>query len=173
MGDFRPSLKPARPEDRPDPMTIDPTLKLELLARLQTVKFEGGQRSLFEFSAEPPKAPEPKIIPTKKEEQKKVARVYGPLEPPPPEPPKPTPAKPPPPPIPLKFYGFANPAMKTVGPKRAFFLEGDEIHVAAEGEMVKKRYKVVRIGVNSVIVEDTEHKHQQTLPLEEQVGTGG
>jgi len=39
--------------------------------------------------------------------------------------------------------------------------------VAGEGEVIQKRYKVVRIGVNSAVVEDIEHKHQQTLALEE------
>ena len=37
-----------------------------------------------------------------------------------------------------------------------------------EGDLVKNRYKIVRIGVNSVIVEDIQFKSQQTLPLEEQ-----
>ena len=37
------------------------------------------------------------------------------------------------------------------------------------GELVKKRYKVVRIGVNSVVVEDTQFKnHQQTLVLQQE-----
>jgi hypothetical protein len=40
--------------------------------------------------------------------------------------------------------------------------------IAAEGDMVKKRYKIVRIGINSAVVEDTQFKsnNQQTLPLE-------
>jgi hypothetical protein len=53
------------------------------------------------------------------------------------------------------------------GKKTAFFLDGDEISVAAEGDTVKKRYRVVRIGVNSVLMEDTESKRQQSLPLTE------
>jgi hypothetical protein len=40
--------------------------------------------------------------------------------------------------------------------------------MAKEGETVKRRYRVVRIGVNSVVMEDTENKHQQTLPLAEE-----
>ena len=79
-------------------------------------------------------------------------------------------AEPPPepkaPPIPLKFYGFVN---KTkVGDKRAFFLDGEDIVIAGEGDLIKKRYKIVRIGVNSAVVEDTEFhsNNQQTLPLE-------
>jgi hypothetical protein len=50
-------------------------------------------------------------------------------------------------------------------------MDGEDIHVVSEGETVKKRYKIVRIGVNSVVVEDTEFGQQQTLPLlEEQPG---
>jgi len=160
--EFRPTVKPKRAEDRPDPMTIDPTLRLDLLARLQDVDLGAGLRSLFEFSQPPaPKAPEPKIIP----------KPAGDNNDPPKEPAKQqaeAPAKPPPPTITLKFYGYVSPVR--AGAKRAFFLDGEEIFVASEGELIRKRYKVVRIGVNSVVVEDTEHKHQQTLRLEEQVG---
>jgi hypothetical protein len=48
------------------------------------------------------------------------------------------------------------------------FLDGGDIVIAAEGDMIKKRFKIVRIGVNSAVVEDTELKsnNQQTLPLE-------
>ncbi len=162
---FTPSMKYARPEDRPDPMKIDPTLRLDLLAKLQTVTIEGGQRSLFDFSnapeaAPPPKptTPDPKIIPGTKD----YGRIYGPL--PKPDEASTTPVKAPPPQIPLKFYGFSD---SKPGVKRAFFLEGaEDIFVAGEGELIKRRYKVVKIGLNSAVVEDTEHQHQQTLPLE-------
>ncbi len=158
QGSFRASMK-RRPEDRPDPMKIDPTIRWDLLARLQKVQIEGGDRSLFEFSQPPPPKPDPIIKP--------VARLITVEPPPKPQPPAPKiePPKAPPPPIPLKFYGYsANPAG---GPRRAFFLLTDEIFMASEGELVQNRYKVVRIGVNSVVVEDTQHKHQQTLVLEE------
>lgn len=159
--EFRPSMKPKRPEERPDPMTADPTLRLDLLAALQAVKIQGGRRSLFDFAAAPPpKTPDVKIVPKplKPEPVKEAAKA--PAEQPA------TLGKPAPPPIPLKFYGYV--AQQRQGPKRAFFLDGDEIFVAAEGDVIKKRYKVIRIGVNSVIVEDLEHSHQQTLPIEQQ-----
>jgi hypothetical protein len=77
------------------------------------------------------------------------------------------PPKPPPPPIPLKFYGFVTGS----GPRRAFFLNGDEIFVASEGDLVQKRYKIVRINVTSAVVADTQHEdNQQTLRLEAQPG---
>ena len=51
--EYRPSLKPRKEDERPDLSTIDPTLRLDLLARLQDVRIEGADRSLFEFSAAP------------------------------------------------------------------------------------------------------------------------
>jgi hypothetical protein len=162
VGEFRPTLKYNRPEDRPDPMKVDPTLRLDLLAKLQTVKVEGGARSLFDFTTAPPppapKTPDPKIIPGSKKGAAVAAAGQPPAEVKPAEP-----VKPPPPPIPFKFYGFSD---RKGGIKRAFFLEGEDIFVAAEGDMIKRRYKVVKIGLNSVEVEDTQHQHKQTLPLE-------
>jgi hypothetical protein len=160
---FRPHL-PTRPEDRPNYATVDPTLRLDLLAKVQAVEPEGGSRSLFQFSAAPP--PEGVKL-TQVDPIHPQQRMYGPQPPPPPVPPPPIP---PPPPITLKFYGYSTP--RADGQKRAFFLDGDDIFVAAEGEMVKKRYRVVQIGVNSVIMEDTQYKNnRQTLILtQEQAG---
>lgn len=146
-------------DKRVDPTTADPTLRLDLLAKVQGVNLEGGERNLFQFGAVPmPKTPEPKIIP-KSSQTPAPVEAAKPAEPPPP---------PPPPSIPLKFYGYASDSRP--GVKRAFFLQGDEIVVAGEGELIQKRYKVVRIGISSCVVEDTQFKHEQTLPLEEQAG---
>jgi hypothetical protein len=155
LEDFKPSMKRAR-LTASDPTQVDPTLRLDLLAKLQGAKFEGNMRSLFEFSqAPPPPIKEPaKIIPGHL-----ASGFIGPM---PVQPPKPV-APPPPPPIPLKFYGFVNPARPDV--KSAFFLDGEEILVASEGQTIRNRYRIVRIGVNSAVVEDTQYKNQQTLPL--------
>jgi hypothetical protein len=153
--EFRPSLKP-RNVDTAD---IDPTLRLDLLAKLKTVNPDVGTRSLFEISAAPPAA----VINEKEPAKIAIVRPFFGPQPPKPVVPPPDPKAPP---IPLKFYGFVN---KTkVGDKRAFFLDGEDIVIAAEGDMIKKRYKIVRIGISSAVVEDTEFKsnNQQTLPLE-------
>jgi hypothetical protein len=153
--EFRPSLKPKNI----DTANIDPTLRLDLLAKLKTVDVGGGTRSLFEIAAAPP----PTEVNVKEPAQIAIARPFvGPMQPKAAEP-APEPKAPP---IPLKFYGFVN---KTkVGDKRAFFLDGEDIVIASEGDTIKKRYKIVRIGVNSAVIEDTEFKsnNQQTLPLE-------
>jgi len=160
--EFRPTLKPSKYADI-DRATIDPTLHLDLLAKLQSVKTGDTGRSLFDFGQA---TPAPVELAGVKEPAKIIPgfRRYGPQPPPKPvEPPKPVA-----PPIPLKFYGFVDQTKN--GTKRAFFLDGEDIIVAAEGQLIKNRYKIVRIGINSAVVEDTQFEnHQQTLPLVEEV----
>jgi hypothetical protein len=159
---FQPKL-PTRPEDKPNYATVDPTLRLDLLAKVQAVEPEGGSRSLFVFSAAP--AAEVKLPDVGPIHPK--PRFVGPMPPPAPAAAAAKPPEPPPPPITLKFYGYSTP--RADGQKRAFFLDGDDIFVAAEGEMVKKRYRVVQIQVNSVVMEDTQYKNnRQTLILQQE-----
>ena len=162
--EFRPKL-PVRPEDRPNYETVDPTLRLDLLAKVQAVEPQGGSRSIFKFLDVA--APDVKLAHGSGPIIHPQPRRIGPEPPPPPAPPPPVA---PPPPITLKFYGYSTP--RADGQKRAFFLDGDDIFVASEGEMVKKRYRVVQIGVNSVVMEDTQFKNnRQTLVLQaEQAG---
>ena len=56
------------------------------------------------------------------------------------------------------------------GKKTAFFLDGEDILLATEGMTVKKRYKIVRINAESVVIEDTEVKREQTLKISEDAG---
>jgi len=164
MEEFRPSLRRVR-QANTDPSRIDPTLRLDLLARLQNVKLEGGMRSLFEASDTPPVAiNEPgKVLPKGAvKPMNDIAKRQPPPGPPP---------QPPPPPIPLKFYGFVNPA--DVKDRRGFFLDGDDIMVAHEGDTLQKRYKVIRIGVSSAVVEDTQFSNQQNLPLVAEAESAG
>jgi hypothetical protein len=159
--DFRPSLKL---KEGTDVSKIDPTLRLELLAKLKDAEMKGGVRSLFAFGAAP--APDMTLNPGLMKRP-----VIGPMPPPPPVDPaklaqeKKDREEKNLPPIPLKFYGYSAKG----GTKRAFFLDGDDIQVAGENELIKNRYKVIRIGVNSVVVEDTQNKHEQTLPLIEEL----
>lgn len=162
QADFKPSLRPRRPEERLDPTTVDPTLRLDLLARLENVKIERVERSLFDFGAAAPKAAEPKI---EVKPAAKVKKMVGPEPPPPPAPPAPPPPKPVAPPVPLKFFGYQ--IAKAEGMRRTFCLDGEEILTPLEGETIKGRYKIVRIGLTSVVVEDLQFKQQQTLPIEE------
>ncbi len=53
--------------------------------------------------------------------------------------------------------------------RRALFMEGEDIFVAGENDMVNNRFKIIRISANSAVVEDTVTKNQQTLPLVEEL----
>ena len=160
--EFHPSLRSKRKEDQIDPLTVDPTLRLDLLAKVQNVKLDGGQRNLFQFGNPEPVArlsgDEPKIVPKVKE------KMGPPLAPPPPPPPGSMPL----PPITMKYYGLAT--KRIDGKKTAFFLDGEEILLATEGMTVKKRYRIVRINADSVVIEDTEVKREQTLRISEDAG---
>lgn len=165
-GEFRPSLKSAAETLASDPAKTDPTLRLDLLEKVAAVTVGRADRSLFDFATAPakpeaakPKLPEPKIV---------VARKFiGPPVPPPPAPPPP---KPKPPAINLKFYGSSLPV--TGGIRRVFCMEGDEIFTPAEGDVLKRRYRIVRITPTSVVVEDLDYKNEQTLPIEQLPKTG-
>ena len=164
--EFHPTLRPRREEERVDPRTIDPTLHLELLAKVQDVKLDGGQRNLFQYGAAPPvqvaglKGPEPTVVP----------KMRPPMGPPEYHPPPPPPAHvdPPPPPFTPKYYGLATKRIN--GKKTAFFLDGEEIILATEGMTVKKRYKLMKITPNSVVVQEMESKKDQTIPISEDAG---
>jgi hypothetical protein len=152
--DFRPSLK--LPDDF-DLSKVDPTLRTDLLARVREIE-AGGSRSLFEFYTPPPPPPPPQkpIIPTEpKPDPFQSKAVEGPKTPPPP---------PPPPPIPLKYFGYEG-TPRGGAKLRALFVEGEDYYVAGENDMIKNRYRIVRIGTTSAEVEDTVSKNKQTLRI--------
>jgi len=161
--DFRPSLKAKKKPDERLPLDqMDPTLRTDLLVKVQSVEYQGAERNLFQFGK--PKPTPQQVEAAKKaaeEAQKKIEEAKKPPEPQPPPEPKA-------PPVTFKYYGYAN--QPGDARKRAFLLDGEDILVAAEGEVIKKRYKVVRIGINSLVVEDMEFHAQQTVPLSETSG---
>jgi hypothetical protein len=70
---------------------------------------------------------------------------------------------PPPPPIELKFYGFATPAG---GAKRIFLVaHNEDVFIAKEGDIVDRRYKVMKISANSVDILDVLSNNRQSIPL--------
>jgi hypothetical protein len=159
--EFQPRLGPRTPEERRDPATIDPTLRLDLLTKVQAVELGPPGRNLFDFGSAPAPMPAVPKVDTK------IATNHPPVTLPPPGPVTP-PGPPPPPAAPqmtFKYYGFK--VSKTDGHKAAFLLDGDDILVAGENDTIKRRYKVVRIGVNSITIEDTQFKSTQTLTLQE------
>lgn len=120
--------------------SLDPTLRVDLLKTSENVTYKGSGRDIFQNQPEPPPVP------------KEIQPVINTGPPPPP----------PPPPIPLKFYGFTG---NKSGPKEVFLSKGDDIFIAKEGQIIDRRYKIIKIGPNSVEVEDVLTNNRQTLPL--------
>ena len=154
--------------------TVDPSLQTDLLARLRRVTYTGAGRNLFEFGNGAPVAPmnatpDPKIIPgVKPMAAQRTQAIFPQFMPPAPPPPKPrAPA------ITLKYYGFVSNGSNRPGPRRGFFLDGEEIIVVGEGETIKNRYKVLRVGLTSAEMQDIQFADdRQMLPLvEEPTGT--
>ena len=161
MADFKPTLK--LPEGA-DVCRFDPALKLDPLSRLETLAFSGGNRSVFSFGPAPA-PPAPKEIAKPKPIPGATAATTTAATTTPTTPVDTTPAKPALPPIPLKFYGYVNGA-----PKRAFFIDGEDIFVAGENELIRSRYRIIRIETGAALVEDTTTKSQESLKLVAELG---
>jgi hypothetical protein len=128
---------------------LDPTLRLDLLAASEKTQYQGNGRNIFVSQAEDIPVPvAPGHTDPKKEEQQTQYQA---------------PAPPPPPPIPLKFYGFASSPGE---PKKIFLKLNDDVFVAGEGEIVDRRYKVVRITNTFVEIQDVVNSGPpQNIPL--------
>ncbi len=158
---FRQGTEPG--EEKPDPSTIDPTLRLDLLSKIQQVEAPAALRNIFQYGSAPP--PPAAVVPLPAHPPTIPVNGRSAQSAPPPSGPPPTPPAPQAPPITFKYYGYK--VSKADGRKQAFLLDGEEIIIAGENEAMKAgRYKVVRIGVNSITIEDTQFKSEQTLQLQ-------
>ena len=129
--------------------TLDPRLRIDILAASQDKKYEAG-RNIFrmEEASIPPVVGSVRTAATPK-----IWTVEAPPTPTPP---------PPPPPITLKFYGFASKGNEA---KRIFLADQDEVFLARQGDIVERKYKVAQINNTSVVIEDVLNNNKQTIPL--------
>lgn len=124
--------------------TLDPTLRLDLLRATESIEYKGSGRNIFrEYVPPPPVVEKPVVV--------QQPTIQCPGDP-----------RCPPPPIPLKFFGFAS---RPGEAKKVFLSHEGDVFIAGEGEIVNRRYRVLRIGVNSVEIEDVLSNHRQTIPL--------
>ena len=137
------TVQPGKPSPSVQDPSQDPRLRTDILEASRKIQYEPG-RDIFHM-----KAPPPKIETT-------VRTTPTPS-------PTPTPI-PTPPPIPLKYYGFAS----KPGEARKVFLadqSGVRVFVVAQGEIVDRRYRLIQIQPNSVIMEDVLTNNRQPIPL--------
>ncbi len=133
---------------------LDPTLHEEAMLVTESLVYAGTGRNIFAAGAaqEPPK-------PVKLVAAVAPARPLPPVYVPPPPPPTCPPTCPA---IGLKFFGTSTSAS---GVRVAFLLQGDDVYLASAGDVVQRKYRIVSISANSIVVEDIPNVNKQTLPL--------
>jgi hypothetical protein len=128
----------------------EPDLRLDQLRQIHKSEYTGSHRDIFTG------APLDPISPTGRR---------GPVEPTYAGDPYPKPQPPPPPlQIPAQFFGYATRPIS--GKRVAFFLNGDDVVVAAEGDTFMGNYRLVHIGNDSADVEEISSGRHATVPLE-------
>ncbi|HYX67550.1 MAG TPA: hypothetical protein VE825_00335 [Terriglobales bacterium] len=137
----------------PATATLDPTLRLDLLQASEATQYEGSGRNIFRAYEPPPPVP----VVAKDSCVLLHPGCPGYVQPPPP-----------PPPITLKFFGFAS---RPGEAKKVFLADGDNIFVGKEGDIVNRRYKILKISANSVEVEDILNNNRQVIFMSQGTGT--
>jgi hypothetical protein len=145
-----PAASNARRPSAKTPETVEPS---DLVVRLDELKVqrtdaEGTDRNPFRFKPKPPPPPPPAPPVAQRPAQPDGPPVnQGP---------------PPPPPIPLKFIGTVEPKP---GDKVAAFSDCRYTFRGREGEVIDGRYRLVRIGVESVVMEYVDGRGRTTIRL--------
>jgi hypothetical protein len=134
--------------------SLDPTLDESAMLRTESLVYSGTGRNIFSATYVPVAAAV--SLP------KTASPRPGPVGPPPSPPPPPT-CPPTCPAINLKFFGTAK---RANGQNQAFLLQGEDVYLAAVGDIVARKYKIVSIAAGSIQVEDLVNNNTQTLPLQ-------
>jgi hypothetical protein len=129
--------------------SLDPTLDESAMLRTESLVYSGSGRNIFSSISAPAM-----VMPTNV--PKARPGVVLPVMPPMPVGP------PPPPPINLRYFGTA---VRVNGRRQAFLLQGEDVYLASEGDIVARKYRIVSIGTSNIQVEDLVNKDTQTLPL--------
>jgi len=137
------------------PLAVEnPQLHRESLEHARKTEYKTAGRNIFSAVA-----PLPVVTPTRKVADARKNDFVGP-KPPPPIP------TPPPPTLPAKFFGYGT-VPNGVG-RRAFLLDGEDVYVVAEGEVLLNRFRIIKVGNASLEFEELSSGRRGTAPLEEQ-----
>jgi hypothetical protein len=109
------------------------------LSEAQNTEYKASGRNIF--VAGPPPAPPPEAAAAPKVETHYINRE--PQLPPPPPPPQ----------LNMKFFGVGT--LPASGPKRAFLLDGEEVHIVSEGDSLPGNLRIIHIGNDRIEFEDT------------------
>lgn len=150
-----PSTGAANPAARTQPAQASsksPIPEVDLKAlQAERPEPDGGTRNPFRFKPKPaPPPPTPTAAQIKQQQQQQAAIANMPLEPPPP------------PRIPLKYIGdMTDP--HNAGKRIAILSDARGTYYGREGEVVEGRYRIMRIGVESIELAYLDGRGRQTI----------
>jgi hypothetical protein len=131
-----------------EPLNVpDPSLRVDLLERIQKQEYAGQHRNIF---SEEPLPPPPDVVKAQKDAAQQA------LNAPPPPPPPVT--------VPATFYGIVtDPA--TGKSQACFSANQDNIYIVPEGGTLLNQFRVTKIGNNTVELTEISSGRSTTLTL--------
>ena len=121
--------------------SLDPALGVEDLGATEAALYKGSGRNIFQVPAvQRAKTPSAQPATTQPDPPRVVMS---------------------PPPIGLSFFGFS----RMGGVKRIFLSKDEDVFIAGEGDIVDRRYRIVRVSGDAVEVEDVLNNHRQMIFL--------
>lgn len=124
----------------------EPQLRVYQLAKLQKLEYTGSHRNIFVAQPPPPPAPAQAHV------ESTAARFVGPVYQPPP-----------PVQVPGELFGYA--AEPHTGRRVAFFAEGDDVLLVAEGATFLNRFRLIHVTDSSADVEEISSGRHATVPM--------
>lgn len=141
------------PSQSPPLINVEnPQIHWQALEKARKAEYKGTGRNPFSAIPAPsPQQPHPKPKP-------------DPIVPPQPV----IDAPPPPPTLPpnMKFFGYGT--VPNSNSRRAFFSNGEDIYVVAEGELLLNQYRILKVNNTSLEFEEVSSGRRGSAPLVEQ-----
>ncbi len=122
------------------------------LDKAQSTEYKSTGRNIFVMGALPtPAATDPNVA---KAVIKPPRPGIGPQLPPPPPPAQ----------LSMKFFGYGN--LPSGGPRQAFLLDGEDVHIVSEGDTLQNHIRIIKIGNESLEFEDINTHQRGSNPIE-------
>jgi hypothetical protein len=128
----------------------NPSLHLEQLERVRSLVYSGSHRNIFDPQAPPPAASASQPDHKDKDAPGAPSHRAGP----PPAPPLQ---------VPLVFYGMA--VDTKTGKRLGFFSSGEDVYITSEGDTLLGKFRLLRIGSDSVQFEEISTGRQAVLEM--------
>ncbi len=126
----------------------NPSLHIPGVEKARKTEYKSGGRNIFSRELPPPLQPKPPVS------DPKTPKV------------PPTPVTPTVSPLPVKFFGYGTVPNGTA--RRAFFTDGEDVYIVAEGEVLLKRFRILKIGNANLEYEELSSGLRGTVNLEDQ-----